>query len=270
MVHERIGGIAQHGHNFVPHHLTVQAVVDARRSGDDCLELGMTGCGLDHQRQVVADFPHARTGHEGDDGAVGKTVLSDETGKFRELFARLSHFLHGGVTHIGGLIAALTVPVGLEGQDAVHVVNIAADVLDTPLLPHPHLRRNEIVHGNAQIMGIFSDLEVKRRIIHKNQGIGLPLVDGTARSAQEAEDFAQVLHHIHKAHIGHVAEVDDGLAASLFGHQVATQEAELGLGIFLLERGHQMRGVQVARGLSGDDEVFHTLSRRFRVTKSNS
>ena len=61
----------------------------------------------------------------------------------------------------------------------------------------------------------------------------------------------------------------DGIRAFL-GEEFGWYYLTLGLGIFLLERGHQMRGVQVARCLSGDDEVFHTLSRRFRVTKSNS
>ena len=88
---------------------------------------------------------------------------------------------------------------------------------------------------DAQVVGIFRHLEVKRGIIDQNNPIGVPLVDGTTRSAQKTEDFPQMLHHIGKAHIGHVAVMDDGLNSCLCSHQVTAQETELRHGIFLLE-----------------------------------
>ena len=42
-----------------------------------------------------------------------------------------------------------------------------------------------------------------------------------------------------------------------------------GLLVFLLERCHQVCGMQISRGLTGDEEILHD-SRRFRVIKSNS
>ena len=91
------------------------------------------------------------------------------------------------------------------------------------------------MHRDAQIVGIFGDLEVKRRIIHQNHGCRAPLVDGPACRAQEAEDFSQVLDHVGKAHIGHVTIMDNRLHTCLCGHQVAAQETEFRLDIFPLK-----------------------------------
>ena len=55
------------------------------------------------------------------------------------------------------------------------------------------------------------------------------------RLSQETQDFAQVLNHVHEAHVGHVAVMDDCLNRCLSFHHVTTQEAELSLGIMLLE-----------------------------------
>ena len=269
MMYQRIGGIAQHYGIIVAHHLSIEAVIDAGGCSNDGLIVGMARGGLEHQGKIVADFAHTRTRHQGDDGTVGEAIFFDEMVIIGEVFTGQRHLLHRGVADVGRLIAMVLVPVGFKGQDAIHVVDIATDVLDAPFLPHPHLGRDEIVDGNAQVVGILGDLEIERRIVHQNHSAWLPLIDGTARGAQEPEDFPQVPHHVGKAHIGHVAVVDDGLHTRLGCHEVTAQEAELGLRVLLLEGGYQVRGMQVARSLAGNDEIFHGL-RRFRVIKSNS
>ncbi len=125
------------------------------------------------------------------------------------------------------------------------------------------------MHRDAQVVGILCHFEVERGIVDKNQRIGLPLVDGAARRAQEAQDLAQVLHHVGKAHIGHVLVVDDGLPAGLGCHKVTAQEAEPGLRVQLPDGVYQMGGMQVARGLPGNEEILHSRL-RCRVIKSNS
>ena len=246
MVHKRIGGIAQHRYGLIAHDIAVEAVVDAWSTSDNGLILGMTGCGLEHEGQIVAYFPHAATRHKSDDRLVGKAKFLDELGKIRKILAGLRHFLDGGITHIGGLVVPFPIPVGLKRQDAVHVVYIAADVLDAPLFPYPHLGRNEIMHGNAQIVGIFGDLEIKRGIIHQNHRRWLPLIDGAARSTQETENLAQMAHHVGKTHVSHIAVMDNGLRSRLCRHHVAAQETELSLRVQLLERFYQVGGMQVA------------------------
>lgn len=75
MMHQRIGGIAQHGNGIGAHHFAVKLVVDAGGTGNDGLILRMTCCRLEHQGQVVANFPHAGSGHKGDNGTVGQAVF---------------------------------------------------------------------------------------------------------------------------------------------------------------------------------------------------
>ena len=65
--------------------------------------------------------------------------LLDEMGKIGEILAGLSYFLDSRVANVSRLIIPLLIPVGLKGQDTIHVVDITADVLDAPFLPNPHL-----------------------------------------------------------------------------------------------------------------------------------
>ena len=139
MVYKGIGGVAQNRYGLVAHDLAVEAVVDAGCSGDDGLIFGMACGSLEHQGQIVADFTHTGARHQSNDGTVGEAMSGDKAVKIGEILACLSHLLHGGVADINCLVTPLLVPVGFKGQNAVHVIDVAADVLDAPFFPYPYL-----------------------------------------------------------------------------------------------------------------------------------
>ena len=49
--------------------------------------------------------------------------------------------------------------------------------------------------------------------------------------------------------------LDERTTGSL--HQVASEKTELRMRIFRFQRGHQVRGMQIARGFTGNKIVFH-------------
>ena len=64
--------------------------------------------------------------------------------------------------------------------------------------------------------------------------------------------------HGYDAHEGKVAVVLYARAAH-GSHQVAAEEAELGVVVHLAERCHKTRGMQVARSLASYQVIFHVL-----------
>ena len=64
--------------------------------------------------------------------------------------------------------------------------------------------------------------------------------------------------HLYEPHVGQFAVVLHQRAAHGL-HQVAAEEAELGLCIGLFQRLHQVRGMQVARGFASYKVVSHVL-----------
>ena len=161
MINQLIGSVTQDGNSLLAHHLAIERVLDIGCSRHYGLIFGMSRGGLQHQRQIIADFTHARTGDKGNNGTANKAEIFDEIGKNWEFLLGLRHLLHSGVTHIFCLVTMLAVPLGLKGQDTVHVIHISTDVTHAPLLPHPHLGRNEIMHRYAQVVGKLCHLEVK-------------------------------------------------------------------------------------------------------------
>ena len=213
---------------------------------------------LEHRGQIVTNLLDARPGHQGNDGPRRvQLVLTAELLSVGQLRQSLGNLLHGGVAHIGGMVVALGIPLGFEGQDAVHVVDISLDVAHSPLLPHPHLGRDEVVHTDAQLVGMTRNLEVERRIVDEHHMVGSPVVDGTPGCAHEAQDGRQVLSHLDKAHISHVAVVDDGCHTRSLLHQVTTQKLELRIVVALPDCLDQVRAMQVARCFTGYEKVFH-------------
>ena len=66
----------------------------------------------------------------------------------------------------------------LEGQDGKEFIHIALDVLDAIFLPRPDLGRDIIIDRNVcPRFYIFGYLQVKTRIIHEDDTVGLPRRD---------------------------------------------------------------------------------------------
>ena len=63
--------------------------------------------------------------------------------------------------------------------------------------------------------------------------------------------------HRDKTHIGQFTIVADTSTANS-RHQVATKETEISFTVCIFQRSHQVRGMQVARGLADYQVVFHS------------
>ena len=136
-------------------------------------------------------------------------------------------------------------------------MDISLDVAHTPLLPHPHLGRNEIVYADAAFVSMPRNLEVERRIVDEHHMVGVPIIDGLPSRAQESQDGGQMFGHLDKSHIGHVAIVDDGGHLCGLLHQVTSQKPELRLMVVLRNGLDEPRPMQVARCFASYQEVFH-------------
>ena len=192
----------------------------------------MTAGSLEHRRKVVAYFLDARSWQQGDNGTRGiHAILGTEGLAARHRGQCLGDLLHGWIAHIFRLKVVLGIPVGLEREYTIHLVDISSDILDTPLLPHPHLGRDEIVHLDTPVMGIVRQLEVKRWVVDEHKPVRAPSANGLLGCTQESQDGGQMLRHLDKAHVGHVAVVYNGRSACCSGHEVATQELKLRLAV---------------------------------------
>ena len=103
------------------------------------------------------------------------------------------------------------------------------------------------------------DLQIKAWIINQYHHIGSVSLDIRLTSPHIPQDCPQMQQDRDKTHIGHFPVMPNQSAA--YGpHQVATQETEVHLRINLGQSGHQVRGMQIARGLTRDQIIFHGLS----------
>ena len=101
------------------------------------------------------------------------------------------------------------------------------------------------------------DVEVEARIVDENHHVGLPVHDVALHHSHVAEDDAQVEQYGDEAHIGHLPIVAHTLPSDGL-HQVAANEAELRLGVFLLQCCHEAAGMQLAAGLTNNEVIFHS------------
>ena len=89
------------------------------------------------------------------------------------------------------------------------------------------------------LVQIFCNLQIEARIVDEDYGIGSPLCDVLLAEFQIAEDCWQMHEHRNESHVCQFLIVSHtGTADSR--HQVAAEETELCLGVFLLQRPHQM------------------------------
>ena len=91
-------------------------------------------------------------------------------------------------------------------------------------------------------MNIFGYIEIKARIVDKDDDIGLPLVYVLLTHLHILENSTKVQQHWNKAHIRQLAIVANTRAPNS-SHQVATEETEVSLAVALLQSLHQMRGM---------------------------
>lgn len=282
--HHRRHGMGQKGVGVVVHFFhrlagnepLVVGIVDRRCAGQhelivECRREGVgdqRGGGLDHRGQVVLDLLTARAGQQGNDRTVGIELPAAAEVGARLMIAGTEgvHLLDGGIADIVDLVMMLVlVERHLEGQDGEQLADIAADAADAPLLPCPDLRRDVIVHGYPSMgMHILRDVEVEARVVDEDHHIGLPGRDVALAHGHVPENGAQMEQHGHEAHVGQLAVVLHARAADS-RHQIASEEAELGIAVLFFQALHQPAGMQVATGLTHDEIILH----RFQLFTSS-
>ena len=157
--------------------------------------------------------------------------------------------------------------IDLERQDRKQFIYIALDIFDAIFLPSPNLRRNIIADRYLRMLfDIFGYLQVKSRIINKDQHIRLPRFNILLAVIHVTENSTQVKQYGNKTHICQFTVM---LYASTSHrlHQIASEKAKFDLRIFVLQGTHQVRCVQVARCLSYYQIIFHTF--QFQCFKSS-
>ena len=150
---------------------------------------------------------------------------------------KLLYLLGRGITDImDGVTVLALVEVNLERKDREHLVHVATDVLDAPLFPRPYLGRDIIIDRYGGVgTHILGYVEVEARIVDQNDHVGRPLHDVALTHLHVAQDGAQMEQHRHEAHVSQLAVVFYARAAHR-RHEVAAEEAKLGIGVLLSER----------------------------------
>ena len=225
--------------------------LDARGPCDDDMIVLLESLhGLEHRRQIVLDLLFPRACQKRDQ------LFTFHFSLF--ISQELAHFVSRRIPHImDGIMMLLLEEIDLEGEDREELIDIATDVLDAVFLPCPDLWRDIIVDGDiCPRFYIFSNLQIKARIIHEDHTVRLPCRDILLTHLHIAEYRWQVQQYWDKAHIGELLVVAH-TGASNGCHQVAAEESEVCLSVNIFQGSHQVRCVQVARGFANDEIIFH-------------
>ena len=145
----------------------------------------------------------------------------------------------------------------LERKNGEEFVHIPFDIPDTVLFPGPYLGRNIIEHRYLRTgMDKLGDIQVEPRIIHQNKNIRLPGCNVFLATLHIGKDGTQVQQDGNEAHIRQFLIMLHQRSAHS-RHQVTAEKAELGLRVFRLQGSHQVRCMQVARGLAHNQIILH-------------
>ena len=151
------------------------------------------------------------------------------------------------------------VEIYFERQDGKQFGHIAPNGFDAPFFPRPNLRRDVIVGRNGRMpLQKLRNAEVKPRIIHQDNHIGMPSHNVAFALRHVAKNGAQMEQNGHETHIGQLAIVLHTCTANGL-HLIATKETKLGFGIALPQSLHQFGGMQIAAGLAYKEIIFHVL-----------
>ncbi len=242
----------------------VKLRLDARRPGDDPDVLREIVRRAEHGGEIVADLLLAAARQDGDDGSFRLQLVSRAEIPIvpRARFAETADGVERRVAHVVHRVIQALEKRHLEGQDAEHAVDVAAEGLDPVALPGPDLGRYIIMYGNTQLLvheaGHF---QVETGVIDQDHHVGAIGADVVLAGAEVAQDRPEVRQDRDEAHVGHFPVMARQVASGL-AHQVAAHAAEFRLRVLALQGAHEVRAVQVARGLSRDQVVFHFLKIR--------
>ena len=115
----------------------------------------------------------------------------------------------------------------------------------------------------------FGNTKVESWIVDADDNIGAECGDILLAGTDIAEDGFQVHSYLDKAHDGKIADMADGRFADGFCHHIATPIAEDGLGVGLPQGANQVGAIEVARGFTGYEVVFHCSTKVLDFNRYN-
>ena len=189
------------------------------------------------ERGVVADI----LTHNGPSPCSPRGGESCHCGESCILGEIICYLIYCGVANImDGVVVLLLKEIDLEGEDGEELIDIALDVLNAPLFPRPELRSYVIIDGaDAVLVNVFGYLQVEAGVIDENHHVGLPFSYVALALFQTTQDGSRMEQYGDKTHVCEVTVVaDKGAAYGL--HLVASEETELGLGVFTSKCCHQV------------------------------
>ena len=167
----------------------------------------------------------------------------------------------------------LAVILLFEGKDGEYTVDIAPYLTYPVRFPRPYFGRNIIDDGTqCGVLGELRHAEVKAGIVDEDDAVGFPFRHGPFALPHAPQDGTGMQEHLYETHIcqgGIVPEQCTPMSGS-GSHKVASEEPEACVPVALPQSGNQMRCVKVARCLSADDKVFHSLSEYYRHISASS
>ena len=158
-----------------------------------------------------------------------------------------------------GVIMLFLEEIHFERKDGEKFVHIALDVLYSVFFPRPYFGRDIVEHGNLRILvDKLRNVEIEPWIIHEDKHIGIVFHNILLADGHITEYRPQVEQYRNKAHVCKFSVMFHPRAAH-GRHKIAAEEAEVSLGIPLLQRLHKMGGMKVAARLPGNYIVFHSF-----------
>ena len=232
------------------------------RTCDDELMSGETAAALNHDGQVIGYLGLARTRQDGDDVLVGvQFILVAEGIPVKGLRLDSCEFVHRGIAHIIHLVAALVIPIHLEGQDGEHEIDILADFPEPIAFPGPDFGRYIIDNFGAGHLALHpggNEVKIEAGIINQNHCLGIEIRNSLPALAASAQDFGQMADDGPEAHVGQSAVMTQQRTAHSL-HLLTSEITEFGVGVLSDNGLHQMGSVEIARGLACNQKIFHII-----------
>jgi hypothetical protein len=192
---------------------------------------------------VPAQLGRPAAGKQTDDGGFRDGVFYRRRGN--EIEERMAHELH---RHARRAVLRL-----LEGEDDQHLLHEALEHPHAAGAARPDLRADEVERGHAELLGERQHAAVEPVVVHADQrggGLVAQEIPQAGAQAQEEGDLQRGLPEAGHAARGQVLD-------ELVGDGPAQRPAHRGRArgrVAALQRGDEVRGVKIARRVSGDDE----------------
>jgi len=127
------------------------------------------------------------------------------------------------------------------------------DPAETALFPGPELGGDEPEDGDVEAFESLGEAEVDVGEVDEDGDGGAGALDVADELLVLAVDVGRVADDLGDAHVGYVFGADDAVLAG-FGHALAAETGEGGLGDFVAQGIDELRAVDVAGGLTGGEE----------------